>query len=307
MGVVTIAYVIYSESLQHEGILGMKWGRRNGPPYPLKDGAHSAAEQKANPSLARRAAKAAAKSISNRVNAYKATHQTRGTWSKRPKHLTDEELARRIKRLKAEQEYITLIGGKTYEARRKARTEAGSAFVKSMMTKLGTRTGSLGTRAGEYGDTLVKDLYSLTKTGGKALGKKISGSWNPEQQAQKYSAKLDAAKKEKAYEDWMLENNQQYIDAMAERMHKQAARASKKEERQYRKDAKELAKIQAKLENYRYDRAKNPSKFAGYKQLQRSDFEAPMYNGTAFANAYVNSIANQIPISVLFDPDNMDG
>lgn len=33
--------------LQHHGILGQKWGRRNGPPYPLAAGAHSAAEKKA--------------------------------------------------------------------------------------------------------------------------------------------------------------------------------------------------------------------------------------------------------------------
>lgn len=33
--------------LAHHGILGQKWGRRNGPPYPLDAQDHSASEKKA--------------------------------------------------------------------------------------------------------------------------------------------------------------------------------------------------------------------------------------------------------------------
>ena len=33
--------------LEHHGILGQKWGVRNGPPYPLAEGKHSSAERKA--------------------------------------------------------------------------------------------------------------------------------------------------------------------------------------------------------------------------------------------------------------------
>lgn len=33
--------------IKHHGIKGQKWGDRNGPPYPLKAGAHSAAEKRA--------------------------------------------------------------------------------------------------------------------------------------------------------------------------------------------------------------------------------------------------------------------
>lgn len=36
-----------NDYLEHHGILGQSWGHRNGPPYPLGSGKHSAAEKKA--------------------------------------------------------------------------------------------------------------------------------------------------------------------------------------------------------------------------------------------------------------------
>lgn len=41
-------YICHSNELYHHGIKGQKWGKRNGPPYPLDASDHSAAEKKAN-------------------------------------------------------------------------------------------------------------------------------------------------------------------------------------------------------------------------------------------------------------------
>lgn len=59
--------VVSSDYLMHHGISGMKWGKKNGPPYPLKANAHSGSERRAGmhdwSAKAKKEAAAAAKGV----------------------------------------------------------------------------------------------------------------------------------------------------------------------------------------------------------------------------------------------------
>lgn len=44
---ISATQAIPNNALQHHGILGMKWGKKNGPPYPIGASNHSASEKKA--------------------------------------------------------------------------------------------------------------------------------------------------------------------------------------------------------------------------------------------------------------------
>lgn len=71
--------------LAHHGIIGQKWGEKNGPPYPLDSSQKSAAEKKKGKS-----------------DAQKETERAKKIASKNRGTLTDEELSEKIRRLEAE-------------------------------------------------------------------------------------------------------------------------------------------------------------------------------------------------------------
>ena len=132
----------YTTELKHYGIAGMKWGKRNGPPYPLSAKAHSASERAAGTSGWTKEAKKEArkarldrafnqsekngkdkpnvspaekivKNTSDALNAVDRLHQY--TKKKKPDtrkeqlaKMSDDELRRRINRLDMEKRYLSL-------------------------------------------------------------------------------------------------------------------------------------------------------------------------------------------------------
>ena len=88
----------YKDYLQHWGIAGMKWGQRNGPPYPLSSKQMNSSERKQN---------APRKKVSD---------------------MSDEELEARLKRLRKEDEYNRLTTPK-----KKEKSELMNQFEKQVI------------------------------------------------------------------------------------------------------------------------------------------------------------------------------
>lgn len=125
-----------SDSLQHHGILGMKWGVRR---YQNRDGSLTQLGKK------RKAANDASES---RVKATKSNKSRR----KELKTMSTEELQARLNRLKMEKEYMALTG---------ETIDQGSKFVSNILKKFGT------TAITEFATNIAK------KTGNEAAAKLV--------------------------------------------------------------------------------------------------------------------------------------
>ena len=140
----------------HEGRLGMKWGRRNGPPYPLGSSQLSSAEKKeggVSPSAKERdggssdSGSSAPKKAENKIY--------RETKAKRYKKISDEDLAASTTRLENEKKYKQLMQDvygdpdKEYAKSLMKRTQADVAatVAKNIEVKVGTALATKGVNA----------------------------------------------------------------------------------------------------------------------------------------------------------------
>lgn len=149
-------YKISANELYHHGILGMKWGEQNGPPYPLGASQHSKKERSKGTSGWTRNAKQEVKSGRNKNSSKSSKSSSTGSKSKKSgltdkqKKYKDRGYGTNASEIAARNERITkaiLIG-------------IGAVAVGYVGYKVGTRLGQ------DYCDKIIKSGAIIQNIGG---------------------------------------------------------------------------------------------------------------------------------------------
>lgn len=168
-------YTIGGE-LYHHGILGQKWGDRNGPPYPLGSGDHSAKEKKAG----------WRKSLKKTIDNYKAHRKAVKDSDKLLKELREpKNKGRQFKDIQKE------VDDKIIDVDIDKLKIKDDGYYKEMTIKGGEQDIYVMAFSEDVDDKRFKDV---TK---KILKNKEDFK----------DAAFDAIKREKIYEDWVIQNS----------------------------------------------------------------------------------------------------
>lgn len=140
-----------SNYLAHHGILGQKWGQRNGPPYPLDSESKSAEEKKHGSSSGNGATKEKVKKAKNVLKSNSGSRSSKALKEAREKdidEMTTQELKETNNRLQEEKRYQDLTKGNIAEGKKFVNEvakniatgvivgvgiEVGKKFVKGML------------------------------------------------------------------------------------------------------------------------------------------------------------------------------
>lgn len=155
-----------NNELYHHGILGMRWGRKNGPPYPLPNSRHSSSEKRAGwkdslTSVAKATGKGVAALAKGTVRAVKGTVGGVNRASirlglKPKKMMTNEELDAEIERIRKEDILKHLRGKKTDSDRLAIKLDKKSKRREMMKNVVQETLKTIGTKV--IGEGLATDL-----------------------------------------------------------------------------------------------------------------------------------------------------